>query len=123
MKGKIRVLSIGWLAGATAAAGAHAGEMFSARLSAQEGQTLSCTAINVGRKSVPMNVDLFELGEYDGTPGSAGDSFPPGGSSGASIAGPANGFCRVTYSGSKKNIRAAIQVSESNVVTAVLPLQ
>ena len=123
MKGKIRVLSIGWLAVATAAAGAHAGEMFSARLSAQEGQTLSCTAINVGRKDVPMRIDVFEADEYDGTPGSVGNAFPPGGSTGASLAGPANGFCRLTYSGSKKNVRASIQVSESNVVTAVLPLQ
>jgi hypothetical protein len=123
MKGKLRVLSIGLMAGATAAGGARAGEMFSARLSAQEGQSLSCAAVNVGRKDVQMHVELFESGEYDGTPGSPGTSLPPGGSTSTSSPGPRNAFCRLTYSGNKKNVRAAIEVSESNVVTAVLPLQ
>ena len=105
------------------AGSAWAGELFSARLGAQDGQTLSCTAVNVGRKDVRLNVNLFETGEYDGTPGSQGSSFPPGGSSGASSVGPVHAFCRVTYSGNKKSVRAAIQVTEANVVVAVLPVQ
>jgi hypothetical protein len=123
MKGKLRVLSIGVIACAIGASSTRAGEMFSARLGSQEGQALSCTAINVGRKDVRMSVDLFEAGEYDGTPGTPGTSFGPGGSTGASTSGVVNAFCRVTYSGNKKNVRAAIQVTEGNVVVAVLPLQ
>jgi hypothetical protein len=123
MTGKLRVSSIGMLVFAVAAGGAQAGEMFSARLGSQEGQTLSCTAVNVGRKDVQMHVELFETGEYDGTPGSPGTSFPPGGSTGTSTSGVLNAFCRLTFSGNKKNVRAAIQVIEDNRVVAALPLQ
>jgi hypothetical protein len=123
MNGKLRALSIGMLTWMAAEGSAHAGEMFSARLASQEGQALSCAAVNVGRKDVRIEVTLFESGEYDGTPGIAGTSFPPGGVTSASISGGASAFCRVTFSGNKKNVRASIQVSEANVVVAVLPVQ
>jgi hypothetical protein len=123
MKGKLGTAWIVVAGCALSAGSASAGELFSARLGAQDGQTLSCTAVNVGRKEVRLNVDLFETGEYDGTPGAQGSSFPPGGSSGSSTAGPISAFCRVTYSGNKKNVRASIQVTQDNSVVSVLPVQ
>jgi hypothetical protein len=123
MKSKLRALSIGWVASVTSVGSAHAGEIFSPRLGALEGQSLSCTAVNVGRKNVQMHVELFETGEYDGTPGTQGTSFPPGASSGSSSPGPRVAFCRLTFSGSRKNVRAAIEVTEGSSIVAVLPLQ
>jgi hypothetical protein len=123
MKNGRRTGSIVFIGCALLAASAGAGELFSARLGAAGGQTLSCTALNVGRKDVRLTVDLFEPGEYDGTPGSQGSSLPPGGSSGASALGPFAAFCRVTYSGNKKSVRASIQVIQAGSVVAALPVQ
>jgi hypothetical protein len=116
-------VSIVALGCALAAGQAGAGELFSAPVTATEGQTLSCTAVNASRKQVRLHVDLFEGTEYDGTPTSSGTVFGPGGSSGAAHGGPITAFCRVSHSGNKKNVRAMIQVSESGTILAMMPLQ
>jgi hypothetical protein len=124
MKGKLLAASIATIGCALAAGSAGAGELFSARLGATDAQTLVCSAVNVGRKDVQMEVELFETGQYDGTPADpVGTSFPPGATTSASSVGPITAFCRLTYSGNKKNVRAVILVSEDNSVVATLPLQ
>jgi hypothetical protein len=123
MKSKLRTWSIALAAFALVAEGALGGELFSVSITAQEGQTLACSAVNVGRKNTQMHIDLFEGTEYTGEKGDPGTSFPPGGSTGASHAGPITAFCRVTFSGNKKNVRAHIQVSEDGVPLVAVPVQ
>ena len=122
MKRFLAAILIGVSGGAFVAPSASAGELFSGFINAGAAQSLVCVAANVGKKDVRVLVELFTAGEYDGTPGEATNTFAPGASSIDLLSGSVTAFCRVTFSGSKKGIRAVVRVIDADGLVAAVPL-
>ena len=97
-----------------AASSAHAEvTLFTPVANAGSGSSLHCAAVNTGKKAVDLNVLFFT---YRGDFITYADCYSVARGSGclAWLPGPVIATCRITYEGSKKAMRGALQVIDAN---------
>jgi hypothetical protein len=100
------------LLGAASAAQAN-GSVYSPIVAVGNGSLLQCTALNAGKKAIDLSVAIFNSagGLIEGS--DCPDREPGTGCITGAL-GDVLGYCRVTYSGSKKNVRRGLQVVDAS---------
>jgi hypothetical protein len=120
MKGLYRVMIVGLAVfGVTGVAGAAT--LITPLLhTSSASETLQCNAVNGGTTTISsMTVDITVLGSsvMSGTC----LNLTPGRFCAVTAPGPLGAFCKVTFGGSAKNVRAVLQVDDSSsAITSVV---
>jgi hypothetical protein len=108
-----RALLAGWLVLAATSVAAQAAELTTTRLYRNGGQGLRCAATNVGTKT--MALVHITLVQTDGTEVGPNDctELGPNVTCETSSEAVPGAFCRISFKGSAKQIRAALRAGRS----------